>query len=103
MNKNKIKSLAGNLEDILRECAINDEEAKNLLSSLDSLLEYAKLELINKPVEHVPGRYWFNEGALWKYEDLESAYAKFCISITMSDEELVEYEKFKAKFESSKS
>lgn len=95
MDKDKIKKLANILENSLIHYSGSNEDAKKLLNSLDELLEKAKLHLIETPVEHVPGRYWFNEGTLSECDGLESAYAKFCIQITMTTEELIKYEKFK--------
>jgi len=98
MDKNKIKKLASNLNYMLTKYSKDDIEVAQLLKSLEELLAQAELGMINLPIEKIPGRYWFNEGSLSKYADLESSYAKFRIAITRTDEELVEYENFKRKF-----
>ncbi len=84
MNSNRIKTTAIELEALLKEYAQNDSEADSLLRSLNHLIEEARNGSITMPMEwrEIPGSRSFVEGALRKYPDLESAYAKFRTEIT---------------------
>ena len=93
MDKEKIKRLAVELEDIANKYSSTDPDVKKLSHSLGSLIDKAKAGLITDAVDHVPGEYWFQEGDLAKYPDLEAAYSKFKLAITLKDEQ---YEDLKA-------
>lgn len=84
MNKTLLKQKAEALEAILLKYASSDEEAKKVLNGVRPLLQRAKEKTIDSPLEirEVPGGYFFDEGSLRKYRDLEHAYSEFCIEIT---------------------
>ncbi|MEA1675226.1 hypothetical protein [Nitrospirillum sp. BR 11163] len=82
MNQALIQQYAVSLEDLLRRYASADAEAARLLSALAPYLDDAKAGRILTPLEHIPGDYYFDEGTLRKYRDLEHAYSKFQIEVT---------------------
>jgi len=86
MNTQKIKELAVNFENIAERYAMEDEEAKALLNSMRPFISDAKSESISDVIDHVPGRYWFDEGSLSRYSDLEGAYAEFKFALTYGDD-----------------
>lgn len=87
MDKKNVSQLACALENVAQQYSATDLEVKKLLESLADLIEKAKDGLITKPVDHVPGEYWFQERELSKYPDLESAYSKFKIAVTIESDE----------------
>lgn len=87
MDLEKIKKSACHLEVLLNKCASNDRDAASLLRVLNPLINQAKLGSISEPLEwrDIPGAYFFMEGNLIKYRDLEDAFADFRIEITGVD------------------
>lgn len=75
---------AERLEQLLRQYAAVDHEAKVLLDALSALINDARYGKIVSALEwsEVPGALSFTEGGLAKYGDLETAYAEFKIEIT---------------------
>lgn len=84
MNKTLLIKSAENLEKILLQYSSVDAEVAALLGALSQLIFDARTGKISIPVEwnEVPGGYYFTEGRLQKYSDLETAYANFKIEIT---------------------
>jgi hypothetical protein len=84
MDKAAIAKSAATLRQFLDKYAAVDPEAANLRYSLSSVLDAALLGTIDDPMEWsaVPGGYYFTEGDMRKYRELEDAYADFKIEVT---------------------
>lgn len=84
MNKLELKRKAEKLRDLLSHYAVSDVDANSLLNGLPPFIRDALVGKIDTPLEwtDMPGAYFFNEGKLRKYSDLESAYVDFKIEIT---------------------
>lgn len=84
MDKILLQQKAEALEAILLRYAAEDSEAASVLRGVRPLIERAKEQTIDVPLEirEIPGGYFFDEGSLRKYRDLENAYAEFCIEAT---------------------
>lgn len=82
-----LKQLAISLEQAAVKYADQDIEAKNLLDSLQDIIDRAKNGNVISTEEKVPGFYWFSEGGLSKYKDLEAAYSRFSIFIAAGSSE----------------
>jgi len=87
MDTARIKQCAENLERTLASYSQSDVEAHALEASLSDLIARGKQGAIVSPIEYqkVPGGYWFNEGGLRQYPDLEKAYVDFKFEITGGD------------------
>jgi len=86
MNQSKIKDLA----ILLEKSAIKynqDDDVKKLMYSLEELIDHAKNMKITRPVDYVPGDYFFTEKNCSSYPDLEKSYSKFKLQITMEEEQ----------------
>lgn len=92
---NTLKQLAINLENIAGKYAQHNEEAKKLLHSLGDFIYRAKNGIPIGREEKIPGFYWFSEGSLSQYRDLEDAYSQFAVFIAAGTES--EYEKILQK------
>lgn len=92
MNFEKVKESAIHLEILLGKYAANDHDAASLLNALYPLIFDVKTEKRLKPMEwrEIPGAYFFTEGQLRKYPDLEKAFAEFRIEITGGDNPVLE-------------
>ena len=86
-----LKQLAINLEETAKKYASQDVEAKKLLGSLQNIIHRVKNGDPIGTEEKVPGFYWFSEGALSKYKELEKAYSEFSLFVTAGSKE--NYEK----------
>lgn len=86
MSERNTQALAIELEVLLTRYSQSDREVSQLAGSLSDLIDQAKSSKLKLPVKNVPGNYWFTEGNLSQYPDLESAFAKFKLSIQASDE-----------------
>lgn len=75
---------AEKLEQLLAQYSSVDAEVRDLSDALSKLISDACTGKIVAPIEwrDVPGAYNFTEGGLRKYDDLETAYAKFKVEIT---------------------
>lgn len=84
MNLEQLRSKSRELDRILRNYEAADPEVKNLRTSIDELLRKALAGDITSPLARrdVPGAYFFLEGSLRKYPDLEKAYWHFKIEVT---------------------
>ncbi len=84
MNKESLKKIALELEQLLGHYSIIEPEASALYKALRDILEGAKSMEINQPMEwrDIPGSRFFDEGTLRKYPDLEKSFADFRIKIT---------------------
>jgi len=80
MDKQKIKQLAEELELVAQKYS-SDADVSGLLKALKKLLSNAKTGSITDVIDVVPGEYYFQEGELSKYDDLEKAYSKFKMAI----------------------
>jgi hypothetical protein len=83
MNKQQLKSAAILLEEQLKNF-MDDPDVERLTASLSSLIRAYKDGTIVQAMEwrDIPGAYWFTEGTLSKFGDLESAYAGFRVELT---------------------
>lgn len=82
-----LKQLATNLESIVKKYASQNAEAKKLWDSLQDIIGRAKNGDAISTEEKVPGFYWFSEGDLSQYRDLEKAYSQFSIFIAAGSSE----------------
>lgn len=82
-----LKQLAINLESIAQSYAAQDIEVQKLLNSLGDMIHKAKNDVPIRTEEKVPGFYWFSEGELSKYKDLEQAYSQFSIFVAAGTSE----------------
>lgn len=84
MDAAKARASAEKLSSLLAHYSATDEEARKLQGALTPLLKDVQGGLIVSPLEwrDIPGAYYFNEGSLRKYADLESAYADLKIELT---------------------
>lgn len=75
---------AENLEKLLYQYAAYNKEAAALLNVLSKILSDARAGCISTPMEwsSVPGDYYFDEGGLREFRDLEHAFSIFKIEIT---------------------
>ncbi|MEA1677406.1 hypothetical protein [Nitrospirillum sp. BR 11163] len=81
MNLERFKRLALELEDEARHYAAMDPQVKCFAGSVEGITADAKTERILAPLDHIPGDYYFYEGTLRQYRDLESAFARFRIEV----------------------
>lgn len=86
MDQSKIRDLAIFLEKSASTYK-QDDDVKKLMYSLEELIDRAKKMKINQPVDYVPGDYFFTEKNCSSYPDLENAYSKFKLQITMEKSE----------------
>lgn len=84
MNAKDLQVSALRLEKSLIAFAKKDVEASSLYADLKPLLKLVKDGVITTPWEwgQIPGRYRFSETGLQAYEELEQAFATFCIELT---------------------
>ncbi|TWB77287.1 hypothetical protein FBZ87_103103 [Nitrospirillum amazonense] len=82
MDQERLKQFALELEDAARRYAAMDPEVRSFAGSVEGVSADAKAGRILTPLEHIPGDYYFSEGTLRKYRDLEHAYSKFQIEVT---------------------
>lgn len=85
MDALEIKKCAENLESLLIKYSKSSKEADLLYDSLIDLITKAKQGGLTQPLKYsdVPGDFFFTERNLGRYLDLESAYAKFKIEISV--------------------
>lgn len=81
MDPMALKNAAIALRLLLDSYATADQEAYLLREALGDVLDRAIAERIDLPLQRrdIPGGWFFDEGSLRKYPDLELAYATFCI------------------------
>lgn len=84
MNKVKLAQCAHRLQIIFLQYEVADSEVRDLHDTLSGLIADAQNGSVTHLMEwrDVPGAYYFSEGNLRKYRDLESAYAEFKIELT---------------------
>ncbi|WP_153242592.1 hypothetical protein [Frateuria defendens] len=84
MNKDLLRQKAEVLLQLLRKYSSVNPEAREVLLSLQDLLDKSIDCEVTSPLEwrSIPGAYQFNEGSLRQYGDLEGAFAEFRIEIT---------------------
>lgn len=84
MNQVNVAISAKQLHLLLEKYAPVEPEAALLEGALSALIEAALAGIVSAPLEwkEVPGDFFFNEGKLGKYSDLESADAAFKIELT---------------------
>ena len=84
MDQKKITESAERLRQLLHTYSSTDIEVAQLLSGLAPFIEDALAGKIREPLKwgNIPGAYYFMEGTLRKYAELETAYANFKIEIT---------------------
>jgi len=84
MNTKDLQISAGKLEEALIAFSQKDVEASALYADLKPLLKLVKDGVITTPWEwgQIPGRYRLSERGLQTYEQLEQAFATFCIELT---------------------
>ncbi len=87
MDTKKIEEVAAKLEGLLLDYSRRDSEAMSLLEDLRPLFLAAKEGRISSPMEwrDIPGGYFFTEGTLRKYRDVEATFAEFRIELTGGD------------------
>jgi len=80
----RLRTSALTLERLLSAYVDEDPQVRLLADSLASLIEQAKQGQVRAAVAHesIPGSYWFTEGHLGRFDDLESAYADFKLEVS---------------------
>jgi hypothetical protein len=66
---------------------VHDDDVKQLMCSLEELIDRARNMKINFHVDYVPGDYFFTEKNCSSYPDIEKAYSKFKLQITLEERE----------------
>jgi hypothetical protein len=84
MDQQKVKKLAEEFESVAHKYGA-DSHVDKLLGALKELLLKAKAGSITAVIEHVPGEYFFQEGELSMYTDLEAAYSKLKLALVTED------------------
>lgn len=84
MDQELLTKSAEKLDQLLLRYSQVDIEAKEMLRELSQLIHDARFGKIAGPLDWrtIPGSYYFTEGHLRKYNDLEAAYAEFKIEIS---------------------
>lgn len=84
MNAKDLQLSALRLEKLLIAFAKKDVEASALYADLKPLLRLVQDGVITTPWEwgQIPERYRFSERGLQPYEQLEQAFATFCVELT---------------------
>ncbi|WP_061301569.1 hypothetical protein [Janthinobacterium agaricidamnosum] len=84
MDQALLKTCASELDQLLARYGQTDAEAASLHRSLGSLIGQALAGTLAAPLEwgEIPGGYYFTEGTLRQFSDLERAYAAFKIELT---------------------
>ena len=84
MDKVLLAACAAKLEKLFLQYEKVDSEVRDLHETLSPLIVDGQNGNVTQPMEwgDVPGAYYFSEGDLRKYRDLESAYAEFKIELT---------------------
>lgn len=84
MDKFLISKSAEALRKLLDHYSEVDEEAAKLKIALKNILENEKNGEITSALKwnEIPGKFYFTEGNLRNYQDLEDAYADFKIEVT---------------------
>jgi hypothetical protein len=78
----KLKQYAEGFEQIASKYASQDEEAAGLYAAMSSYIKDAKAGAILAPIKMPAiGRFYFDEGNLRRYVDLNDAYAKFSLKL----------------------
>ena len=78
------------LEKLLKQYAANEPDALLCLSALTPLFEKIKQSSDFESISKIPGGYYFHEGSLRKYEELEDAYSRFAVLARGLDPEDIE-------------
>ncbi len=87
MNLEKLKTEAIYLMQLLEKFSLDEPDAKLCLETLRPYINKAIEGDIKKPVKNIPCGYYFHEGTLRKYYELEEAYSNFTFRITGGNEE----------------
>jgi hypothetical protein len=84
MDHDLLSRSAEKLNQLLLQYSEVDIEARELQGELSLIIRDVLSGKIVTPVEwrNIPGSYYFTEGSLRKYGDLETAYSDFKIEIT---------------------
>lgn len=84
MNQSKIREAAENLDGLLQKYERIDQEVRALRGAVSALISDALLGNVTRQlnVNSIPGSFFFNEGHLRKYSDIEEAFVKFKIELT---------------------
>lgn len=98
MNQQKVRQLAEEFESAAHKYG-SDSNVNKLLDALNELLLKAKAGSITTVIDHVPGEYYFQEGELSKYTDLEAAYSKLKLVLVTEEKQ---YDDLKAWAEKRK-
>lgn len=91
MDQTRLKHYAQKLDLLLMKYAADNKDATNLHVALAQLIKGAQSGAIARPMKWntVPGDWFFTEGTLGAYADLESAYSKFKIEVTGGENEVL--------------
>jgi len=77
VNRNCVREYAAELERQLERHKREDAQVQTLADSLSPLFDQIRSGSMKEPFEHIPGDYWFTEGSLGRFSDLENAFSKF--------------------------
>lgn len=89
MNNELTKKSATELESILKKYVKTNEDARNVLIGLQSLIENAKNGQV-EVLDSVPFGYAITDGRISLPKDAESAYSKFSLLLKLGEEKYIE-------------
>lgn len=91
MDQIRLKQYAEQLNLLLIKYSVHNKDAVNLHVALAQLIRSAQSKSIAGPMKWntVPGDWFFTEGTLGAYSDLESAYSRFKIEVTGGESEVL--------------
>jgi hypothetical protein len=93
MNQDRVKRLACEFELVANSYAYDPNVAK-LIGALGKIISNAKSGSITSTVDHVPGEYFFQEGDLSKYKDLEASYSRLKLALIAEDDQYDDIKKW---------
>src|SRR5438105_2363401 len=85
IDRSKLRAEAIALRKLLRRYARRERDAALCLRELNPLLFKATWWLVREPVKSVPCGWYFHEGSLRQYPELEEAYSKFAVRAQGTD------------------
>lgn len=86
----KLKQASQKLWDLLLKYRDQEAEADLCFKALEPLLKEAAQEKMVQPLFDIPCGYYFHEGSLRKYPDLEEAYSNFAVLARGQDSQAIQ-------------
>ena len=85
MNQIELQKAAIGLENLLEKYCSQVAEARLCLAELRPIIKKAQRNEIIEPMKHVPCGYYFHEGALRQFREIEEAYSTFAVLLRGKD------------------